>query len=174
MTKADGLVPPVCPGGPDDQQHAAVTPQPGSAPAAAQQAVSQIAIPVVAESLTVGKRIVETGKGIRVTKTVSEREEIVDESLERNDLRVERVAINQFLEASEIPSVRQEGDVTVVPILEEVLVTEKRLLLKEEVRITRVRREAHQPQRVMLRSEQVSVERFDDTDISGGDARRDV
>jgi stress response protein YsnF len=45
-------------------------------------------------------------------------------------------------------------------VLEEVLVVEKRLLLKEEVRITKRRIETHMPQRVILRREEVAVERI--------------
>jgi stress response protein YsnF len=55
----------------------------------------------------------------------------------------------------------------VVPVLEEVLVVQKQLRLKEEVRITRHRREAHAPQTIVLRSEEVEVERFDDS-VKGG------
>jgi len=123
-------------------------------------------IPVTAEFLEIGKRLIETGRGVRVSKTVREQEHVVDEPLNQDELHVERVAINRLIEASEVPSIRQEEDVTVVPILEEVLVTEKRLLLKEEVRITRVHRQVRQPQRVLLRTEQVSVEHFDETDAS--------
>jgi hypothetical protein len=45
-------------------------------------------------------------------------------------------------------------------VLEEVFVVDKRLLLKEEVRITTRRRETHAPQRVVLRHEEVTVERI--------------
>jgi len=123
-------------------------------------------IPVAAEFLEIGKRLIETGRGVRVSKIVRENEHVVDEGLNQDELHVERVPINRFIEASEVPSIRQEEDVTVVPILEEVLVTEKRLFLKEEVRITRVRRQVRQPQRVVLRTEQVSVEHFDETGAS--------
>jgi uncharacterized protein (TIGR02271 family) len=134
---------------------------------------STVVIPLAAESLEIGKRVVDTGRGVRVTKTVSEREELVDEPLEEDELRVERVPINQVLQPHETPVARQEGDVTVIPVLEEVVVTEIRRMLKEEVRITRVRREVHKPQRVVLRSEQVSVERFDEAGNPLAGARRD-
>ncbi|GAA5231440.1 hypothetical protein GCM10025794_34850 [Massilia kyonggiensis] len=49
-----------------------------------------------------------------------------------------------------------------MPILEEVLVVERRLRIKEELHITRTRREEHHVDTVMLKSEQVSVERFDE------------
>ncbi|MFD1693079.1 DUF2382 domain-containing protein [Azotobacter chroococcum] len=58
-----------------------------------------------------------------------------------------------------IPQVRQEGDVTVIPVLEEVLVVEKRLVLKEELRVRRVVHEEPHSVPVTLRREQVTVER---------------
>jgi hypothetical protein len=67
-----------------------------------------------------------------------------------------------------LPSVRQEGDVTIVPVLTEIIVTEKRTVLKEELRITRVRRQSKEPQRVVLRSEKVSAEKFDENQASAG------
>ena len=38
-----------------------------------------------------------------------------------------------------MPTIREEGDTIVIPIVEEMLVIERRLLLKEEVRVRRVR-----------------------------------
>jgi hypothetical protein len=52
----------------------------------------------------------------------------------------------------------------VVPVLEEVLVVERRLRIKEELHITRIRREERHVESVLLKSEQVSVERFDEHD----------
>ena len=49
----------------------------------------------------------------------------------------------------------------IVPLLEEVLVVEKRLMLKEELRITKRRVEDYQSQKVTLRSEEAVVERFE-------------
>src|SRR3712207_8346086 len=48
----------------------------------------QTVIPVLREELTVGKRVVETGKGVRITKSVSEREETVDEPLTKDEVVV--------------------------------------------------------------------------------------
>jgi uncharacterized protein (TIGR02271 family) len=118
-------------------------------------------IPVIREKLAVGKRAIETGKGVRVTKTVLEREQIVDEPLAREEALIERVNINEMIAGQDMPTIRYEGETMVVPILEEVLVTEKRTILKEEVRITRKRREVREPQQFVLRTDQVSAEHFD-------------
>ena len=119
------------------------------------QDAETIVVPVIAEVLQVGKQTVVTG-GVRLTKRVTEREETVEELLLRESVHVERVPINQIV--TEVPAVRQEGDTLIVPILEEVLVVEKRLLLKEEVRIQRTHSEVHESQTVMVRSEEAVIE----------------
>jgi len=101
---------------------------------------------------------------------VREGEEIVDEPLLREEVSVERVPVNRVVDRP-VP-VRHEGDVMIVPVLEEVLYVEKRLLLKEELRISKRRVEEHAPQRVVLRKEEVIVERIDsrsEQDVDGTD-----
>ena len=114
-------------------------------------------LPVLEETLRVEKRQVERGK-VRVRKVVHEHEGVVDEPLFREQVEVERVAVNELVDYP--PAVREEGDVTVIPLVEEVLVVEKRLLLKEEVRVTKKRTERREPQRVTLRREEAIVERL--------------
>jgi uncharacterized protein (TIGR02271 family) len=122
-------------------------------------------VPVVEEELRVGKRVVETGR-VRVHKTVREHEETVDEPLMREEYDVERVPVEAYVDAPVGP--RYEGETLIVPVLEEVLVVEKRLLVREELRITRRRTEEHNPQSFKLLSEEVSVER------AGADDARDA
>ena len=129
--------------------------------AGSQQPV-QMRFPVMQEQLEVGKRMVDTGKGVRIHKTVSEQEKLIDEPLLREQLVVEHVPIGRVVAESEAPQTRYEGDTLIVPVLEEVLVVQKQLLLKEEVHITRQRQQVASPRTVRLRSEQVRVERFDE------------
>ena len=117
-----------------------------------------VVVPVVAEQLQIEKRLVETGR-VRVTKKVFEREEVIDEPLMREEVEVRRVAVNRHV--SEPPPVRYEGETMIVPLFEEVLVVEKRLMLTEELHIIRRRVAERQPQRVTLRSEQARVERLE-------------
>lgn len=115
-------------------------------------------IPVVAEQLQVSKRAVETGR-VRIRKSVDDREEVIDEPLLRDEVRVERVPVDRFVEAA--PGVREEGETLVIPVVEEVLVVEKRLRLREEIRVTRRTVEERRPQKVVVRRERVDVERVD-------------
>jgi uncharacterized protein (TIGR02271 family) len=143
------------------------TPETTSQPLIGDSVETELSLPVLAEAATVRRRRFDTGRGIRVTKTVTEREEIIDEPLEHEELVIERVAIDRIVDSEDLPRVRYEGDVTIVPVLEEIVVLEKRTVLKEEVRITRVRRQVREPQRVSLRSEEVRTERFDEGRKSG-------
>ena len=105
---------------------------------------SGLTVPVIEETLRVDKRQVTTGV-VRLGKTVEERTETVDEPLFRDEVQVERRAANRVVSASQPPVVREEGDVLVIPVLEEVLVVEKRLMLKEELLVRRNRTEFRAP-----------------------------
>lgn len=117
-----------------------------------------VVVPVVAERLEVQKRTVESG-GVRIRKIVREREEIVDEPLLREEVRVKRVPVDRVVDGP-VP-VRHVGNTMIVSLLEEVLVVEKRLVLKEELHITKEQVETYKPQRVLLRSEEATVERVE-------------
>jgi len=73
-----------------------------------------------------------------------------------DEVDVERVAVNREIEA--MPTPRQEGDTLIVPVVEEILVTEKRLMLREEIRITRRRVAETVAIRDEVRKERVEVE----------------
>ncbi|NJR12919.1 DUF2382 domain-containing protein, partial [bacterium] len=47
----------------------------------------------------------------------------------------------------------------IIPVVEEVIVVEKRLRLREELRVTKQRVEDHTPQQVILRRKEVTVDR---------------
>ncbi|KAA0597111.1 uncharacterized protein (TIGR02271 family) [Azospirillum lipoferum] len=113
-------------------------------------------IPLHDESVTVGKQRVERSR-VRVTTRVTEREEMVRQALEQEEATVTRVPIDREIDAH--PGIRQEGDVTVIPLVEEVLVVERRLVLREELHIRKSRRTVEVEQPVTLRSEDAVVER---------------
>src|SRR5690606_33264616 len=111
-------------------------------------------IPVMEEELVVDKHTKRSG--VRVHKAIHERQEEVDLTHSTVDVKVERVPIDRIVDAP--PGVRTEGDTTIIPVLEEVAVVEKRWMLREELRITRHRFDQPQSQRVTLRREEVTVE----------------
>jgi uncharacterized protein (TIGR02271 family) len=120
-----------------------------------------LVVPVLVEELEVQKRVVETGK-VRITQVVHERDVVIDEPLFREEVEVERVPIHRVVDGP-IP-VRYEDETLIVSVVEETLVVEKRLVLKEEWHIRKRCAETHQPQRVTLRSEEAQIERLRPTE----------
>ena len=119
-----------------------------------------VTIDVVREELQVGTRTVETGRGVRVVKTVREHPHQIDHVLRRDELEVHRVPIDKIVALADAPASRQEGNTLIIPILEEVLVTERRVRIKEELHIVRSERSERRTETVLLKSEEVAIERF--------------
>ena len=109
-----------------------------------------------AEAVTVERRRV-AGDTVRVTTRVRVHDEVVEAALVHERVEIERVAIDRIVDA--VPPVRQEGDVTVLSVVEEVLVVERRLVLKEEVRVRLVRVPDIHRETVALREQVVEVSR---------------
>jgi uncharacterized protein (TIGR02271 family) len=116
--------------------------------------VARTTIPVVEEELVVGKRTRPTG-GVRVHKTTSSEEQLVDVPCVKEEVRVERVPLDR--PATEAIGPHYEGDTLVIPVFEEVVRVEKHLVLREEVRITKLRRTGHERRRVRVRRERAEV-----------------
>ena len=123
-----------------------------------------VVVPVVAEQVSVDKRTVERGR-VRVQKVVREDVQVVEQPLAHEEVAVERVPVNRVVEGP--VSVRQEGDTVIVPVVEEVLVVEKRLMLREEVRVTKRRVETRTAHEVPVRREEVRIERVTGDGLEG-------
>ena len=120
-------------------------------------APTEIRVPIIEETFRVEKHFVETG-ATRVSKIVREHEERIETPLLRETVEVERVPVNRWVEG-EPPQARNEGDTRIIPVFEEILVTEKRLMLKEEIHIRRVQETRNDTQTVTLRRDEVVIER---------------
>lgn len=116
-------------------------------------------VPVHEEQLQVETHEVDTGRGVRISKRVTERPETVSRELWHEEIDVVRVPVNSIV--AEPPQVRHEGDTMVVPVVEEVLVVEKRYRVKEEVHIKRRRQTEVHEATVPVKAEELTVERFD-------------
>lgn len=117
-------------------------------------------IQVIAEELNVETERVARGV-VRVHKRVETREEIVNTVITEEKVSVERIPLNKLVQEDETPKVRKENGVLIIPVIEEVLVLEKRLMVREEVRISRHRTKQNIPQKVVLRREVIDIERSD-------------
>lgn len=133
---------------------------------------SQLTIPVIHESIEVGSRRVPSGR-VRVSRQAEQQEQMVDLAGWVEEARIERIPVGRVLEQGAAPAVREEDGVLIVPVLEETLVLEKRLVLREELRIVRIRRETSRRETVTLRRDRVDVERLPPapaTDPTGSEA----
>jgi len=115
------------------------------------------AVRVVEEELHLTKQQFATGR-VRVSTTTDLVEEIAQAYLTHDSVEVSRVLVD--LEVDRAPEIRTENDVTIVPIVEEVLVVEKRLVLKEELHIRRRVEAEAVAVPVQLRKQRATVERL--------------
>lgn len=120
------------------------------------QDASELVIPVVEERARLETVVRPTGR-VRVSTEVSERLEHVEADLTFEEVEVVRVAKNEPVDA--VPPIREEGGVMIYPVVEEVLVVEKRLVLREEVHLVRHRRSERVGQDVPVRRSEAVVER---------------
>ena len=110
-----------------------------------------------AEEVSFDRETVETGR-VRVRVVTREHDETTEIPLTRETVEVERVAIGREIDA--MPAPRQEGDTLVMPVVEEVVVTLRKLVLKEELRLRRVRTTEQHRETVTLRRQEAIVERL--------------
>jgi stress response protein YsnF len=113
-------------------------------------------LPLVEETATVHKREVVTGK-VRVSTVTDTVEELARANLQSDNVEVTRVPVDQVVDTA--PDIRTEGNVTIVPVLEEVLVVTKQLVLKEELDIRRRVETETVEVPVTLRKQRAIVER---------------
>jgi stress response protein YsnF len=116
-------------------------------------------IPLAEETATVAKREVETGR-VRVALTTETETVVARETLRGHSVEVERVPANRMLpEGEPAPQSREEGDTLVVPVVEEVAVVVRRLVLREEVRLRFVHTEEPFAEEIAVRRQRATVER---------------
>lgn len=109
------------------------------------------------EQVRVNRRKVETGR-VRVSTKVGTREEEIDVELMKDEVEVRRVPVGREVDGP-VP-IRQQGDVTIVPLVEEVVIVRKQLVLREEVHIRKLSIRRRESERVELRYEEPVIERL--------------
>jgi len=116
-----------------------------------------LTIPLYTEELSTSKKTSVTGR-VQVSTVTRQHESLVDELLAVEHVEIERTPIGRPIQA--IPAIREEGDTTIIPVVEETLVVERRLILTEEIRIRRVRDTERYQERVMVRKQEAVVKRL--------------
>jgi uncharacterized protein (TIGR02271 family) len=139
--------------GPDVQGSSA-----GNAPAAPDKgARDSDTLRLWEEAVSFDRERVETGR-VRVRTVTREHEEMVEVPLTQEHVEVERVPIGREIEA--MPATRQEGDILIVPVVEEIIETRRKLVLKEEVHLKLVRSTVQHRESVILRRQEAVIERL--------------
>jgi len=114
-------------------------------------------IPIIQEQVQINKEVVESGS-VRISKSVHEVEEMYNIPISYEEHEVKRVTLNQYVDTAP-PAIRYEGDTMIIPILREEVVVQKRIVLVEEVHVTKRQVEKTVQQPVTLLKEELNVER---------------
>ena len=120
-----------------------------------------ISINVIEEQAKVENEIIEKGK-VRIVKKVKEEAETITVPVLSEEVRIEKVPVNKLIENA--PQVRYEGDTMIIPVVKEVIVVEKKLVLVEEVHVTKVTTQMQDRRTIPLRKEELFVERISSAD----------
>src|SRR5512143_277654 len=113
-----------------------------------------VVMPLLGEEIAITKNVAETRR-VTVQRVAREQRESVAAPLAEETVEITREPIGREVDA--IPPIREEGDTVIIPILEERLVLARRLFLKEEVRVRRVRAIRIHRENVTLRHHDVVV-----------------
>lgn len=120
--------------------------------------IQQTSIPVIAEELNIEKRIVETAQW-EINTAINEHVVHVDEPLHHDETEVVRVPVNAYVD--DFIGIRQEGDTTIVPVLEERAVIIKKWFLKEEIHLKKRSVETRLVDDVCLRVTDTQIHRVE-------------
>ena len=112
---------------------------------------------VLQEQVNIDKKIVESGKVV-IHKKVYKEEKVVEVPVSHEEVEIKKITINKYV--TEAPAIRYEGNTTIIPVMEEVAVIEKKLLLVEEVHVTKHVVEKTEEHVVPLRKEEIQVEHY--------------
>jgi uncharacterized protein (TIGR02271 family) len=127
------------------------TTQPSSAPPA------EAHLRLYAEEATLTRETVETGR-LHVGKHTHTREQLIEADLAHETVEITTVPVGVIIDA--MPAIRDDGETLVIPIVEEILVVERRLRLKEEVHVRRIRTTERHRETVTLRHQEAAVTRL--------------
>jgi stress response protein YsnF len=113
-------------------------------------------IPLHVEEVSVSRREVEKAN-VRIALITGTREQLVDEELTHVRVEIERVPIRRPIEV--VPPISQDGDTTIIPVVEEIVAVERRFVLREEVRIRRVSTKEQHQETIVQRQQEALITR---------------
>jgi stress response protein YsnF len=116
-----------------------------------------IKIPVLEEQLVIEKELLPIDRVV-LKKTVDIEEVRKSIDLAEETIHINTVPVNQYISEAP-PVVRYEGEKAIYSVVKEVLVIEKRLVLVEEIHITKSLHHKKAEVHETLRSEKIQIEK---------------
>ena len=116
-----------------------------------------VTVQLAREEVTISKREVEQSR-VRVNVRVEEEEQLLAVALHDGEVSVERLPADEVVD--ELPETVDDGTTIVIPLVEEVVVLQKRYRIRERVRITRITRSREVEIPTTVRREVADVDRF--------------
>lgn len=120
---------------------------------------ADVTLKLAEEQIELTKQKVVDGR-VRVTRSTTEHDEVINTLLNKEKVEVEHVAKAQHVES--MPEIREENGVLIVPVVEEEIVVVRKLVLKEEIHIRKVQETVPFQEVVTRRKQQVNIEKEDD------------
>jgi stress response protein YsnF len=120
-------------------------------------------IPLHVEEVSVSRREIKEAT-VQIALITGTREQLIDEELTHVRVEIERVPIGRAIEV--VPPISHEGDLTIIPVVEEIVVVERRLVLKEEVRVRRMSTKEQHQETVVLRQQEAVITREEPDGLS--------
>ncbi|CAN5825955.1 hypothetical protein BH24CHL3_BH24CHL3_03000 [soil metagenome] len=120
---------------------------------------TNVTLPLSEETLEARVFKTEIGK-VRIHKRIQTDRLEQDVELSHDDVVVERAERNEVVKERREPWL--EGEVLIIPVYEEVLVSEKRLMLREVIRVARGRQSERVNVGGEVQREVVDIERIDE------------
>ena len=117
-------------------------------------------LPLVEEQLSVTKQRVLTGR-VRIATQTETIDHLLPAELTREEVEVVRVPVDRRIDS--VPDMTTEGDLTIIPVVEERLVVSRELYLREEIHVRRITRRDSVEIPAQTRRQSVRVERFPET-----------
>ena len=115
-----------------------------------------VVVPICQERASVTKRRIVTGR-VKVSRVTHQSEKLLTGTLAQQQVKIDRIPIGKLIKA--VPKIRKEGDAIIIPIVEEIPVVERRLVLIEEVWVRRIYSKKKHRERVWLRCQEAVVTR---------------
>jgi len=124
--------------------------------------MEETVIPVIEEQLKVDKKVIEKAR-YTFDKKVTEEEVLLELPLNREHINIEKKEINQYVETAP-PAVRYEGDTMIISVVREEAVIVKKIVLVEELHVTRNTSQEMHSSKHTVRKEKVTINRIEKLD----------